>query len=62
MLARRPVDICCIQEVRYKNQGTTAFGSNEERYKFWYTGNIVGKNGVGMLEKQELAERVLEVE
>ena len=29
MLARRRVDICCIQEVRYKNQGTAAFGSNE---------------------------------
>ena len=62
MLARRRVDICCIQEVRYKNQGTTAFGSNEEKYKFWYSGNSFGTNGVGLLVKQELVERVLEVE
>ena len=62
MLARRRVDICCIQEVRYKNQGTTAFGSNEEKYKFWYKGNAEGTNGVGLLVKQDLAERVLEVE
>ena len=62
MLARRRVDICCIQEVRYRNQGTTAFGSNEEKYKFWYSGNSVGTSGVGLLVKHELAERVLEVE
>ena len=62
MLARRQVDICCIQEVRYKNQGTTAFGSNEEKYKFWYSGNTVGTNGVGIPVRSELAERVLEVE
>ena len=62
MLARRRVDICCIQEVRYKNQGTTAFGSNEEKYKFWYHGNKDGTNGVGILVRQELVERVLNVE
>ena len=62
MLARRRVDICCIQEVRYKNQGTTAFGSNEEKYKFWYNGNKDGTNGVGLLVRQELVERVLNVE
>ena len=62
MLARRKVDICCLQEVRYKNQGTTSFGSSEERYKLWYCGNSEGTSGVGILVKQCLAERVLEVD
>jgi exonuclease III len=62
MLARRRVDICCIQEVRYRNQGSTTFGSNEQKYKFWYSGNKDGTNGVGILMKQELAEKVIEVE
>ena len=62
MLARRRVDRCCIQKVRYKNKGTTAFGSNEEKYKFWYNGNKDGTNGVGILVHQELVERVLNVE
>ena len=61
MLARRKVDICCLQEVRYKNEGTTSFGSNEERYKLWYCGNSEGTGGVGILDKQCLTERVLEV-
>ena len=62
MLARRRVDICCLQEVRYKNKGTTSFGSNEEKYKLWYSGNSEGSSGVGILVKHCLAERVLEVE
>ena len=61
MLTRRRVDICCLQEVRYKNNGTTSFGSNDEKFKLWYCGNADGTAGVGILIKQCLAERVLEV-
>ena len=35
MLARRQVDVCCLQEVRYKNQGTKSIGTNKEKYKIW---------------------------
>ena len=59
MLTRRRVDICCLQEVRYKNSGTTSFGSNDEKYKL--CGGDVATSGVGILIKQSLAERVLEV-
>ena len=62
MLLRRRLDICILQKVRYKNQGNTAFGSNEEKYKLWYNGNKDGTNGVGILVRQELVERVLNVE
>ena len=61
MLTRRRVDIRCLQEVRYKTSGTTSFGSNYEKYKLWYYGNDDGTAGVGILIKQYLAERVLEV-
>ena len=33
MLSRRRVDICCLQEVRYKGAGATSIGTNEEKYK-----------------------------
>jgi exonuclease III len=36
MLARRSVDVCCVQEVQYKGTGCTVFGSGEEKYKFWW--------------------------
>ena len=61
MLARRKVDICCIQEVRYRNEGCMSIGSNEEKYKLWYVGNDESTNGVGVLMKSELAENVIEV-
>lgn len=34
MLARRRVDMCCVQEVRYRGAGTKVFGSEKEKYKF----------------------------
>ena len=61
MLAKRRVDICCMQDLRYKNSGTTSFGSNEEKYKIWYSGNKDGIGGVGILVQNDLVERVLEV-
>ena len=33
VLARRRVDVCCLQKVKYRNQGWTTIGSNEEKYK-----------------------------
>ena len=61
MLARRNIDICCIQEARYRNEGSTVLGDGEQKYKFWYKGNSEGTNGVGVLIKHELAENIIEV-
>ena len=33
MLARRRVDICCLQEVRYRGKGATVYGDANEKYK-----------------------------
>lgn len=62
MLARRRVEVCCLQEVRYRNKGTTTIGSNQEKYKFWYSGNDEGSNGVGIMVRSELIENILSVE
>ena len=61
MLARRSIDICCIQEVRYRNEGCTVLGDGDQKYKFWYKGNAEGTKGVGTLITHELAENVIEV-
>ena len=61
MLSRRGADICCLQETRYRNQGCTVFGSNEEKYKFWYSGNGEGVGGVGIMMKNIMTESVIEV-
>ena len=62
LLAKRKIDICCLQEVRYKNQGCTSIGSNDEKYKLWYSGGPDKLNGVGIMMKAELADNVIEVE
>ena len=36
-------------------------GVKERRYKLWYSGNDVGKGGVGILVKEELCENVFEI-
>ena len=61
MLHRRGADICCVQEVRYKGGSSMTIGDGDEKFKFWYSGNCVGSNGVGIFVKQNLAENVIEV-
>ena len=61
MLRRRRVDLCCVQEVRYKGKDTKIVGE-AQRYKFWWSGNIRKTNGVGILLKEELVENVISVE
>ena len=62
MLARRGVDVCCLQEVRYKSGGCRVFGSSNEKYKLWYSGNSDGEHGVGIMVRDDLADDVIEVE
>lgn len=61
MLSRRRVDIGCVQEVRYKNEGATTVGTGTDKYKFWYCGGPAGENGVGIFVKFDLVESVIEV-
>ena len=60
MLGRRNVDICCLQEVRYRGQGTRMFGI-KHKYKFWWSGRRESRNGVGIMVREELVEDVIEV-
>ena len=62
MLSRREVDICCLQEVRYRGAGATSAFTNEEKYKLWYSGGEGGENGVDIFIKYELAKNFIEVE
>ena len=34
-LRKRKVDVCCIQEVRWKGQGARLVGTSGRRYKLW---------------------------
>ena len=61
MLARRRVDICCVQETQYKGEGGIVFGEGEEGYKFLWMGEKDKRGGVGILIKEELMNDIVEV-
>ena len=53
-LRKSKVNVCGLQEVRWKNEGTRFFGVFGRKYKLWWSGNSSGIRGVGILVKKEL--------
>src|SRR5260221_282556 len=49
VLGNRKVDICCVQETRWKGKGVRMLGGAETRYKFFWQGRRDGNDGVGLL-------------
>ena len=60
-LRKRKVDVCCIQEVRWKGQGARFVGTSGRRYKLWWSGNDARFGGVGILVKKKISGNVVEV-
>ena len=58
---KRKVDVCGLQEVRWKNERTRFLGVFRRRYKLWWSGNSSGIGGVRILVKEELCEKVVDV-
>ena len=61
-LRKRKMDVCCLQEVRWRGQRVRFMGVKGRRYKLWWSGNGDGTGGVGVLVKEELCEKVVEVQ
>ena len=53
--------MCSLQEVRWKNEGTRFLGVFRQRYKLWWSENSSGIGGVGILLKEEICEKVVDV-
>ena len=53
--------MCCLQEVRWRGQGARMLGMKGRRYKIRWTGKGDGVGGVGVMVKEELCEKVVEV-
>ena len=60
-LRKRRMKVCCLQEVRWRGQLARFMGVKGRRYKFWWSGNSDGTGGVGVLVKEELCEKVVEM-
>ena len=60
-LWRRNVDLCCLQEVRWKGCGARLIGLQGRRYNLWWSGDQEGNGGVGELVKEEQHDKINEV-
>ncbi|ESN97383.1 hypothetical protein HELRODRAFT_178174 [Helobdella robusta] len=56
MLERRRIDICCLQETRWKLNGVCHVNSDKEKYKLFWNGQKTAKNGVGIFVREPLAQ------
>ena len=60
-LRRRMIDVCCLQEVRWRGQGGRMLGMKGRRYKLWWSGKGDGVCSVGVMVKDKLCENMVEV-
>ncbi|XP_014678683.1 PREDICTED: uncharacterized protein LOC106818498 [Priapulus caudatus] len=60
-MTRRRMDLCCLQETRWKMDGVKIIDGKDSRYKFFWSGNDKGTSGVGVLLAEEWWEKVFQV-
>ena len=60
-LRKRKVDVCGLQEARWKNKGNRFLEVFGQRYKLWWSANSSGIEEVGVLVKEELREKMVDV-
>ena len=58
---KRIIDVPCLQEVRWRGQGARMLWMKGRRYKLWWSGRGDGVGGVGVMVKEDLCEKVVEV-
>ena len=60
-VSRRRVDLCCLQETRWKMEGVKQIVGKDSRFNLFWSGNDKGTGGVGVLLAEEWWEKVFEV-
>ena len=57
-LRKRMIDVCCLQEVRWRWQGVRM---KRRRYRLWWSEKGDGFGCVGVMVKEVLCEKVVDV-
>ena len=60
-MSRRGIDLCCMQEVRWRDASARFITGKDDRYKFFWVGNNVGTGGVGILLTEKWVEKVMSI-
>ena len=61
-LTRRRIDICCVQETRYRGGQCRTVKGKDSKYKLIWSGNDKGTAGVGVFVAEEWIEKIFEVQ
>ena len=61
MAGRRKLDICCLQETRWRGGSARTMGGTDARYKLFWSGCDSGTAGVGVLVAEKWVDSVVEV-
>ena len=61
MVGRRKLDICCLQETRWKGGSSRTMGKDGARYKLFWVGSENGGAGVGVLVAEKWVDSVIDV-
>ena len=62
MVGRRKMDVCCLQETRWKCGSARMLGVRGAQYKLFWSSSVRGLAGVGVLVAEKWADSVIEVE
>ena len=60
-LSRRKVDVCCVQETRWRGASARMVTGKESEYKIFWVGNNKGTGGVGLMVNKKWVDKVIDV-
>ena len=60
-VSRRGVDLCCLQEVRWRGASACMIVGKDSRYKVFCRGKENGNGGIGILLAEEWVEKVYDI-
>ena len=60
-ITRRNVDLCYVQEVRWRGASARYITGKDSRYKFFRVGNDQGTSGIGVLLAEKWVDKVYDI-
>ena len=60
-ITRRNIDLCCVQEVRWRGASGRHITGKDSRYKLFWVGNNQGTSGVGVLLAEKWVDKVYDI-
>ena len=61
IITRRNIDLCCVQEVRWRGASTGLITGKDSKYKFFWVGNDHGTSEVGVLLAEKWIDKVYDI-